>query len=413
MHIRPPVRRLFFPPNRAVEDVPPLRNKGEHAVQVLTAGGQLELRRRYFWSKVSSGLYPVDGSVGIDSSAVSPGALEVCCTMGVIQDFAQGAKDLWRITGLRISKERLRQITEEEGGTVAQARRDGVLRPCWSADEARVDCQRRTRVYVGVDGVKVRTVTQEEKDKRRRQHAIRRQQRGRAGVGNHKPLPPAHPGSDDRFKEFKIGLFYDQSKSRVHSFATDGDHQALGRLLRQHADAIGLEQANEQISLTDGAPWIRKQILKHFKHLDATLLDYYHFSEHVWESARVCLGSGEEANKWAKERLDEIRKTGYRPVLAAIDVLKKKVRAESKRESLRRLRHYIVERWEMVEYPQAMARGWDIGSGPTEAACKNLTLRLKRTGMKWDAENASAIMNLVALRESGQWDDYWQMRRCA
>ena len=111
--------------------------------------------------------------------------------------------------------------------------------------------------------------------------------------------------------------------------------------------------------------------------------------------------------------MDEIRKTGYRPVLAAIDVLKKKVRAESKRESLRRLRHYIVERWEMVEYPQALARGWDIGSGPTEAACKNLTLRLKRTGMKWDAENASAIMNLVALRESGQWDDYWQMRRCA
>ena len=333
--------------------------------------------------------------------------------MGVVQDFDQGARDLGRITGLRVSKERLRQITEQEGERVARARGDGGLRPSWSAAEARIDQERRTRVYVGVDGVMVRTVTQEEKSKRRRQHAIRRQQRGRTGVGNPKPLPSARSGSDDHFKEFKIGLFYDQSKSRVHTFATHEDHEGLGRLLREHADAIDLEQAVEQISLTDGAPWIRKQLLKHLKHLDATLLDYYHFSEHVWETARVCLGSGEKAEMWAKARLSDILETGYRPVLAAIDVLSKKVRSKSKRESLRRLRGYIVERWEMVAYPQARVRGWDIGSGPTEATCKNLTLRLKRTGMKWDADNAAAVMNLVALRESGQWTDYWENRQCA
>jgi hypothetical protein len=27
--------------------------------------------------------------------------------------------------------------------------------------------------------------------------------------------------------------------------------------------------------------------------------------------------------------------------------------------------------------------------------------------MKWDRDNAAAMMNLVALRESGQWDIYW------
>jgi len=333
--------------------------------------------------------------------------------MGVVQDFAQGAKDLGRITGLRISKERLRQITEREGERGARARRDGGLRPSWSAAEARIEGERRTRVYVGVDGVMVRTVTQEEKSKRRRQHAVRRQQRGRTGVGNPKPLPPARSGSDDRFKEFKIGLFYDQSKSRVHAFATHADHEGLGRLLREQADAIGLERAVEQISLTDGAPWIRKQILKHLKHLDATLLDYYHFGEHVWETARVCLGSGKEAETWAKARLNDILETGYQSVLAAIDDLKKKVRSKSKRESLRRLRGYIMERWEMVAYAEARARGWDIGSGPTEATCKNLTLRLKRTGMKWDVDNAAAVMNLVALRESGQWADYWENSKCA
>jgi hypothetical protein len=100
-------------------------------------------------------------------------------------------------------------------------------------------------------------------------------------------------------------------------------------------------------------------------------------------------------------------------VLAAIGELGKKIRAPAKKESLRRLRRYLVERWEMVEYPAALAKGWDIGSGPTEAMCKNLTLRLKRTGMKWDADHAAHLMNLVALRESGQWAAYWDTRRIA
>jgi hypothetical protein len=51
-----------------------------------------------------------------------------------------------------------------------------------------------------------------------------------------------------------------------------------------------------------------------------------------------------------------------------------------------------------------LAKGWDVGSGPTEAMCKNLTLRLKRPGMKWDTDSAAALMNLVALREGGQWE---------
>jgi hypothetical protein len=390
-----------------------LRNKGRHEVGLLTVSGHVQLYRRYFWSVRFGGQFPVDEVLGITASAVSPGASQLCCSMGIAQDFGQGAEDLQRMSGLRVSKERLRQITEREGEKVSADRREGTLAPVWSADEAQVEGSGRTRVYVGADGVLVRTVTQEEKDKRRQQHTIRRRQRGQRKVGNTKPLPPVRAGSDDRFKEMKIGLFYDQSKSRTHLFATEGDHEAFGQLLRQHADALGFETAREQISLTDGAPWIRKQLLKRFKHLEALLLDFYHLSEHIWTAATCCLGPGDAATEWAKRQLTAMKETGYRAVLADIDVLRKKVRSKAKKESLRRLRQYILERWEMVDYRQALARGWDIGSGPTEAACKNLTLRLKRTGMKWDTDHAAAMMNLIALRESGQWDLYWRTRKTA
>jgi len=389
------------------------RNKGRREIRVLTVGGDIQLHRRYFWSSRFGGQFPSDALLGITASAVSPGALQLCCSMGIAQDFAQGAEDLQRMSGLRVSKERLRQITEAEGEKVQADRRDGVVAPAWSAEEAQVEGSQRTRVYVGVDGVMVRSVTQAEKDKRREQHAVRRRQRGRATIGNGKPLPPRRPGSDDGFKEMKIGLFYDQSKARTHLFATEGDHEAFGKLMRQHADVLGFEAAREQITLTDGATWIRKQLLGQFKHLEALLLDFFHLSEHIWDTARACLGIGDAAREWAERQLKAMKETGYRAVLADLDVLRKKVRSEAKKESLRLLRQYIIERWEMLDYRQALARGWDIGSGPTEAACKNLTLRLKRTGMKWDTDHAAAIMNLVALRQSGQWDLYWRTRKTA
>jgi len=94
-------------------------------------------------------------------------------------------------------------------------------------------------------------------------------------------------------------------------------------------------------------------------------------------------------------------------VLTAIAKLSKKVRSSRKKKRLRLLRDYLTQRWEMVDYHRALALGWDIGSGPTKAMCKNLALRLKRTGMKRDPSKAAAVMNLAALRESGQWDKWW------
>ena len=93
--------------------------------------------------------------------------------------------------------------------------------------------------------------------------------------------------------------------------------------------------------------------------------------------------------------------------MAAIDDLTKKVRSKAKRDGLAKLREYVTNRLEMMDYPTAIANGWDIGSGPTEAMCKNLTLRLKRPGMKWDRDHAGSMMNLIGLYESGQAKNYW------
>ena len=70
----------------------------------------------------------------------------------------------------------------------------------------------------------------------------------------------------------------------------------------------------------------------------------------------------------------------------------------------------MAKRKETILYPGFLARGRQIGSGPTEAMCKTTTARLKGSGMRWDGINAEAIMALAALEQSGRWKSYWKTR---
>jgi hypothetical protein len=396
-----------------------LRDKGLHGVRVLTADGEIELRRRYFWARGHGGLCPADKAAGIDDGRVSPGAREILCRLGMVQGFRSSVQDANRIGNVPVSRERMRQLVEADGEAIRQARDSGRLPAAWQVEQTAAAAPEKpsdkapSPLYVGVDGVMAPMVTQVEKDKRRGQQAIRRQQRSAAGVGNRRELPPARPGSDEKFKEMKIGVFYDPCKTHRHVLATEGDHEAFGALLKAHAALIGFDRAALTVSLTDGARWIARQICLALLTLKVMLLDFYHLSQHVHAAALCCLGETPAAKDWAAARLGEFKELGAGPVLAAIDALNKIVRSEVKRKSLRLLRDYIVGRLERLDYRRALAAGWDIGSGPTEAECKTLTLRLKRPGMRWDADHAAGMMNLVALYESGQAEAYWKIRRVA
>jgi hypothetical protein len=98
-----------------------------------------------------------------------------------------------------------------------------------------------------------------------------------------------------------------------------------------------------------------------------------------------------------RDRLLQAKGSDVQGMLEAIALMEKTVRAPANRQSLAGLRKYIEDRREMLGDAHALAEGWDIGSGPTEATCKTLTLPIKRAGMKWDRDNAAAMMNLMAL----------------
>ena len=247
-------------------------------------------------------------------------------------------------------------------------------------------------------------VTAAEKIARRKKIKEKRRRSGKKC----RPLVPARPGADQRYKEMKIVGYYDQLRSRHLVMATRGNAVAAGQLMRRAAGLIGLRDADEKVGNVDGAPWIRNQVQRQNLPLDALGLDFYHLAENVHQARRATFGeSSEPGNMWAKEILHSFKHAGFEPTWDLLVCWRGKLRG-NKRKAADGLLHYVSERRSMIKYPEFSQKGWDIGSGPTEASCKTMTARVKRTGMRWETANAEAILAIEALVRSDQWDAYWR-----
>lgn len=405
-------RRPLSPPPKAA-DGRPQRNKGRQERSVLTANGRVVVRRVRWFSPIEGSTTPIDAALDVAEATVSLAVREIACRLNQnASNFEKAAENLARAAQIRISGEGLRRLVEAEGKAVLAAGRAGTIPIGWTAADCRTQDPTDptkpgpTRVYLGCDGVLVPMVTDTEKVIRRKAVRQKRRRRGRRA----RPLPPARVGADQRYKEFKIVAYYDQDQSHRDVSVTRGDHHVAGRLMRREAARIGLDKAQEKIALADGAVWIGNQIRGQNLPLDAIGLDFYHLAEHVHAARRIVYGEGAATGQtWAVETLHRVKHEGYDALWESLTQWRATLRGR-RRRAADDLVHYVARRKETILYPEFLAKGWQIGSGPTEAMCKTTTARLKGSGMRWDGANAEAIMALAALEQSGQWKDYWKTR---
>jgi hypothetical protein len=350
---------------------------------------------------------PADAFLDAAEATVSRGARELACRLNQnARSFDKAADNLGRAAHIRLSGEKLRQLVETEGKAVLAAQRSGTLDLGWQAR----DCQTEagpTRVYLGSDGVKVPVVTDAEKKGRRQKVKEKRRRRGRQC----RPLPRAKAGADQEYKEFKIVTYYSEAQEHRHVTVTRGDCTVAGQLRRRAAARIRLDGADEKVAIVDGADWIKNQIERQSLPVDAVGLDFYHLADKVHKARRAAFGEEDEAGRaWAAEVLHTAKHEGYPALWERLTAWRAELRGPKKRAAADGLLHYVAKREEMIRYPEFQAKGWQIGSGPTEAMCKTTTARLKGSGMRWDADNAEVVMALDALEQSGEWKLYWRSR---
>jgi hypothetical protein len=383
-----------------------MKNKGRQDYTILTVNGRVRLWRRRWHSSGQGTITPLDSWVDVAEASISLGVREMACRLnGDGKNFDKAADNLARTAQVQVSGETLRHLVETEGKRVVQAQKSGELLIDWSAADCKTERgATRTRIYFGSDGVMVPQVTDAEKRSRREKIKGKRRRCGRKA----KPLPAFKPGADQKYKEFKIIAYYDETQDHRVVSGTRGDCNAAGRLMRREAGRIRFDQADDKVGNVDGSPWIRNQVEQQSLPLDDLGLDFYHLSENVHKARREIYGDEDETGKeWAGALLHTFKHEGYDDAWEKLLTWRQE-RRRGHRRAADKLLNYVSERQDMIKYPAFQEKGWQIGSGPTEATCKTLTARLKGSGMRWDSDNAEALMGLEALFQSGQWDAYWR-----
>jgi hypothetical protein len=338
----------------------------------------------------------------VAEETVSRGVRELACRLNQgATSFRQTAENLRHAARLKVSPETLRPLIEAEGKAALRKLQRAEIDLGWTAEDCSVEGG-ATRIYTGCDGVKVPLVTEEEKQKRRAKVRDKRRKRGRKC----KPLPRLQPGADQPYKEFRVVNYYDETMEHRFVQATRGNCEATGRLMQRMSSQIRFPQADEKIANIDGAPWIRNQI-ELVGEVDAIGLDFYHLRDNVQKARRNVFGEDSaEGTQWLDDVMHTFRHDGYDAAWDRLVAWRSPLTGQ-KRAAADGLLHYVAERRPMIQYPEFRRRGWQIGSGPTEAECKTTTHRIKGRGRRWNPSNAEAMMALACLHDSRLWDAYW------
>lgn len=321
------------------------------------------------------------------------------------KSFAKAAENLVRAAQIPLSRETMRKIVENDGKLALRLSQTEDLAVGWTAR----DCpgpQGKSLVYLSSDGFTVPLITDSEKRQRRQQALQRRRRCGK----KRRPLSRVKRGTDQRYKEFKVVAFYDHTMDHRLVSVTKGDCQQAGKLMRRDAERIEFALAAERVGNIDGGPWIIGQIRQRRMPMTATGLDFYHLSQNVHKARRAIFGEEDEAGKQRTGQLLHVAKhEGYGPFREQVLELRKQSRGPAKRKAVDGLLHYVSDRREMIRYPEFLAHGWQIGSGPIESQCRVVPDRVKGPGKRWDADNAEAVMALEAVDQSNLWSKLWDI----
>ena len=348
----------------------------------MTAVGEVTVTRPYYYCPACrSGHSPRDAALGLTAADLTRGAAELAALAGALGSFAEAAeKTLPKLAGLRVSESTVERTAERAGAAVGRRLAAGeTFGPAARWDWA-TDADGRTVGFVGAD---------------------------LTGVGMQGPNAAAADG-----RMAAVGMVWNPGEAgRVrYVCGLTGGLAALGDPLRRQAAQVGMDRADRWVGISDGGAGIEDWLRANFPRVEAVILDFYHAAEHLSDWAKALHPQESEAARVAGEWCHRLKHDGgaaVRDGLRAVDV---SGRSAEVREAHRQLLGYVENQVHRMDYPTYRAKGWPIGSGPVEAACKQVVgQRLKGTGMRWSESGADAVCHLRALFRSakGQWDACW------
>src|SRR5262245_25053251 len=216
------------------------------------------------------------------------------------------------------------------------------------------------------------------------------------------------------WKMLYVGLLYDPGKEHT-LYLADYDFERLAGTLRRYAVTLGVGRAQTLVALTDGGNGLERVLRQAVSGAVVCVLDWWHLSEKLHEVGRLLHEQDAGAARaWAKARETTLWEQGGQALVKELDRLGCPADASAEaRDKWEKLRAHVGKNRHRTDYPAYRSKGWDIGSGPTEAGCKVLGQRVKGAGMRWLQGCSLEVATLRALYASGLglWDAFWKQRQ--
>jgi hypothetical protein len=347
-------------------------------------------RAYYLCRRCGEGLFPFDHQAGLTTRRLTPGLERIATLAGAVADsFEKAAELLEEMGGVRLGESTVERTTEDAGRRLAEAVEAGVAfgpRVDWPWHK---DYEGRRCAYVELDATGVR-------------------QQGPGGVSAEGRMAyvgmvcnacPEWPWPDE--KPTPMQTRYLSGLYPLEDFTP---------LLRRPAGRVGMDRADRWIGLSDGGNGLEDRLVENFPRVEVVILDFYHPAEKLTGLARRLYPEDETLAEGQARQWRGLLKDEGGAVLAAVLSEWDWPHRPGLGEAVAELVGYLGRHAHRMEYPEYLAKGWCIGSGAVESACKTVVgQRLKLAGMRWGEEGADALCHLRALyrSEKGQWEAFW------
>jgi hypothetical protein len=354
--------------------------------RVLTVHGALQVRRAYYYcGRCRQSFLPYDEAVGL-ADEISPGLRPPVCLAGTLLPFADAAGGvLKRFAGVRVSASTVLRCAAGAGERLRAQQKEGrMVKPTTAEPKWAVPREAgQPAAYVGLDAFSV---------------------------------PVQGPGASQAgHRMLYTALLYTPQKDHTR-YLVDFELDALAEQVRAQARAVGVAQVSDLIAVTDGGNGLEGALQRHLADSLTTILDWYHAAEHLCDFAKVWHPRDEGARtQWQREAKGILYERGGEALPAHLRGIELPPRTSAEvREELRKLIGYFEHNRHRTDSPTDRRKGWDIGSGPTEAGRKIIGERPKGSGMRWVEEGAATVAALRALYVSGGnlWDGFWAQPYC-
>lgn len=371
--------------------------------------GTVTIRRAYYYTPGSPGVFPLDGELNIPERGYSYVVQEFSSRLAVTMSYEDAQEILNAFFPVKIPIRSLERIVGDlcdEVNRLYEKQTPPDIDPQAVVTVATVD-KKGVVIRKPITGEAVpesAQVTPEKPGKKKMATVIstyvtRRHERTAEDI--------LKEVSDDEMSDSKPKP---QNKLTWGSL-TESPEKTVTRLRK----AVGqrLPKGNELVCLLDGERSLWALVYVYFP-AAFFVLDIFHVLEHLGKAALCFYDEGSpQAREFVTERLRMLLhgKTG-RMIGGLKQMLSKHELSGVKKHCLEQVIGYLERNRKHMRYEICLEKGYPIGSGVIEGACRNLINdRLELTGMSWTIRGAESMLRLRAVHINKDWDTFWTHRR--